>query len=76
MSKLPSIKSRDMLRILKEAGFHEDHRSGSHVIMHNETTGARVSIPYHGVDLARGTIHAILRTSGLTRDVLTELINA
>jgi len=76
MPKLPPIKSSQMIKIMREAGFHEDHRSGSHVIMHKDANHARVSIPFHRKDLPRGTIHAILRAAGLSRDEILQFLHA
>lgn len=59
---------------MRKVGFHEDHRSGSHVIMHHEEKHIRVSIPYHRKDLPLGTIQAILRAAGLTRNDVLEIL--
>lgn len=76
MNKIPALKPKDLLRILQSAGFHEDHRSGSHVIMHSDSDGSRVSIPFHRKDLPMGTTQAILRAAHLDRKRVLELLYA
>jgi predicted RNA binding protein YcfA (HicA-like mRNA interferase family) len=76
MNKIPALKPKDLVRILRAAGFHEDHRSGSHVIMHSDSDGSRVSIPYHRKDLPKGTIQAILRAAELRREAVIDLLYA
>jgi len=76
MNDIPAMKSGEILDLLRKAGFHEDHRSGSHVILHNDKSGARVSVPFHHRDLPKGTLMAIIRASGLDRRAVSELIYA
>lgn len=76
MNKVPALKSKDLLRLLKDAGFHEDHRSGSHVIMHSDSDGARVAVPFHQKDLPMGTTQAILRAAHLDPERVLELLYA
>ncbi|HBB56755.1 TPA: hypothetical protein DEW47_01295 [Patescibacteria group bacterium] len=33
MKKLPSLKAKDVVRILKKLGFEEDRQKGSHLIL-------------------------------------------
>ena len=76
MNKIPILKPTALLRILRGAGFHEDRRSGSHVIMHSDSDGSRVSIPFHRKDLPMGTTQAILRAAHLNRERVLELLYA
>lgn len=76
MTRLPPLRPTRVIKVMRVAGFHEDHRSGSHVIMHKDESNTRVSIPYHRKDLPHGTIHAIMRAAGLSRDAFLELLGA
>lgn len=76
MNKIPALKPKELIRILKNAGFHEDRQSGSHIVMHSESKDARVSIPYHKKDLPMGTAQAILRAANLDRNKVMELLHA
>ncbi|NLI97553.1 type II toxin-antitoxin system HicA family toxin [bacterium] len=62
------------MRILKTAGFHEDHQSGSHVIMHSTDKNTRVSVPFHRRDLPAGTVEAILKAAHIKREEILALI--
>ena len=65
MPKLPSITPRRLIKKLGKLGFIEDHPSGSHIIMYHPQTGKRAVIPYHLSDIPKGTLHSILKESGI-----------
>ncbi len=69
MPKLRVLSGRDVLRILERHGFVQVRRRGSHVVMQrrSETTTTTVPVPDHG-EVARGTLLAILRQSGVPRE--------
>jgi len=66
MSRLGSLKPKELIHKLKNIGFHIDHTSGSHVILRNPLTQVRVVVPYHTRELKRGLIFGIIKQSGLT----------
>ncbi|NQU05303.1 MAG: type II toxin-antitoxin system HicA family toxin [Calditrichaeota bacterium] len=73
--KLPVITSKQLIRALKRAGFIIDHQKGSHVYLSHPDTSARtVPVPYHNVDLKKGTLSNILKIAGLTKEELRELL--
>jgi len=59
--RLPTLKSRDLTRVLKELGFYEVRQKGSHICFkHND--GRFTLVPKHGgVDIGRGLLRQILR---------------
>ncbi len=60
MPKLPIIKSKELIKILKKVGFFKHHQVGSH-IQFKHLDGRRVTVPFHsGKDIPRGTLKAIL----------------
>ena len=67
MSKLPDLPVRDVLKALAHFGYQPDHQTGSHIICRNETTRRLVVVPAHN-PIAKGTLRAIIREAGLTRD--------
>ena len=69
MLKLPIVKSKILVKTLKNLGFIEHRqRSTSHLIMKN-SDGRRASIPIHpGKDLPRGTLRGILRDIEISPD--------
>ncbi len=75
MSELPSLKPLDVIRKLRKAGFVFDrHAKGSHEIWYNPKTHKRSVIPNHpGRDIPKGTLRAIIREAGLTREEFIQL---
>ncbi|MBZ5684532.1 MAG: type II toxin-antitoxin system HicA family toxin [Acidobacteriia bacterium] len=72
MSKLPSIRPRQVIRFLERNGFVLDHTSGSHYIYYHPSSRRRAVVPQHNRDLPKGTLMSLLREAGFTRE---ELIN-
>jgi predicted RNA binding protein YcfA (HicA-like mRNA interferase family) len=70
MPKLPALTADEVIRVLLANGFVLDHQRGSHRVYYNATTGKRAVVPYHRRDLPKGTLLAILRQAGLSRDDL------
>lgn len=74
MPKLPMLKARKIIRILKKMGFFEFHRVGSHA-QFKHPDGRRTTIPIHpGKDIPRGTLRAILRDIDITPDNLIKAL--
>ena len=75
MPKLPIISGVDAVKALVKIGYETDHQTGSHLILrHKEEPHRRLTIPKHR-ELAKGTLRAIIRQAGLTRDEFLELLN-
>lgn len=69
MGNLPSISPKELLKILNKKGFYLDRVKGSHhILKHNN--GARVVVPFHVKYLPKGTLFAIMKQSGLTKEDL------
>lgn len=65
--RLPSLKGKEVVKILVRFGFVEKRTTGSHVILKNATTGKIIVVPVHGnKDVKRGTLFAIIKEAGLT----------
>jgi predicted RNA binding protein YcfA (HicA-like mRNA interferase family) len=73
--RLPALKPKDVLRILKRSGFYLHHATGSHyVLKHAEKPGLRVTLPWHNKDLKRGTLESVIEQAGYTIDGFAELL--
>jgi predicted RNA binding protein YcfA (HicA-like mRNA interferase family) len=60
MPKLPVIKAKDLVRVLRKLGFFEYHRVGSHA-QFKHSDGRRITIPIHsGKDIKKKTLKSIL----------------
>lgn len=74
--RLPSLKSREVIRALERAGFVVSRISGSHCrLIHRTEPARKVTVPVHaGMDMKRGTLHAILAQAGISVDEFLNLL--
>lgn len=70
MPRLPPVKPRVVIQFLERNGFVLDHTSGSHFIFYHPVSRRRAVVPRHNRDMAKGTLVALLREAGFTRDEL------
>ena len=63
MPKLPSLKPKKLVKILKENGFVEIRQVGSHLHLYHPEKKLRTTVPIHNKDLKKGTLASILRQS-------------
>lgn len=60
-SKLPSLTAKQVVKALKRAGFVEVRQKGSHLILFNDLTERRVTIPMHkGKDIKKPLLRKII----------------
>jgi predicted RNA binding protein YcfA (HicA-like mRNA interferase family) len=71
---LPVMKPQELIAALEKAGFELRRQTGSHAIMYKPGIRRPISIPQHPRDLPKGTVRAIIRETGLTRDEFLELL--
>jgi predicted RNA binding protein YcfA (HicA-like mRNA interferase family) len=64
--KLPILKSREIIAILKRIGFIEIRKTGSHLILVNKESKKIISVPVHNKDIKRGLLVGIVKQTGLT----------
>ena len=72
--ELPVLKPREVVIALERAGFEVRRQAGSHVIMYKPGIHRPISIPQHPGDLPRGTVRAIIREAGLTKEEFLKLL--
>jgi predicted RNA binding protein YcfA (HicA-like mRNA interferase family) len=70
MGKLPVLSGKELIKILQKAGFAVVRQKGSHVSL--SKSEYRTVVPVHD-ELAKGTLLAILRQCGLTKDEIEKL---
>jgi len=68
MVKLPVLKPKQVIRKFEKLGFIKDRQAGSHLVMYRNKDKKRAVILLHVRDLAKGTLLAILRESGIGKD--------
>ncbi|MFV1917334.1 MAG: type II toxin-antitoxin system HicA family toxin [Patescibacteria group bacterium] len=61
MSRLPSLKPKAIVKILKKNGFVELRQIGSHLHLFHPQRNLRVTVPMHSKDLKRKTLASIIR---------------
>ncbi len=74
MSRLPACTPTDVIRAMERAGFFLDHSPGSHRYYRHTNCSGVVTVPFHRRGLKRGTLLAILKQAGLTRDQFLEFL--
>jgi len=72
--RLPIIRPRKVIHILKSAGFEEMRQTGSHLILANRKTKKVVPVPIHPKDIKRGLLLSIIKQSGLTVNDFLKLL--
>jgi predicted RNA binding protein YcfA (HicA-like mRNA interferase family) len=73
MSKLPRISGRECVNALLKAGFYHKRQTGSHIVLRRDDPFCQVVVPDHQ-ELDRGTLHAIIRATGLSLDEFINLL--
>jgi len=74
MPKLPIVSGKDLVKFFLKIGYEEDHQTGSHIILrHKNPPHRRLTIPNHK-EISKGTLRAIIRQSGLSRDDFFKLL--
>jgi predicted RNA binding protein YcfA (HicA-like mRNA interferase family) len=71
---LPVLSGRELCKALARIGYQVDHQTGSHIILRNQDPpNRRLTVPNHK-EIAKGTLRALLRQAGLTKEELHELL--
>lgn len=67
MSRLPSLKSKEVVKILGKLGYKPFRQRGSHLILVNENDKVhQPTVPIHNKALKKGALKSIIRQMGLT----------
>ncbi len=64
--KLPAIKSRDLIKILKKLNCVEKRQTGSHLIFYCPNQKKIIPVPIHSKDLKKGLVHSIRKELNLS----------
>jgi len=74
MNELPAISGIELIKIFTKIDYEVDHQTGSHFILRQpKEPYRRLTIPNHKV-IAKGTLRAIIREAGLTKEEFLKLI--
>jgi predicted RNA binding protein YcfA (HicA-like mRNA interferase family) len=72
MTPLPFCSGSDAVRAFQKIGYDVDHQTGSHMILRHPS-GRRLTVPDHR-ELAKGTLRALIREAGVTKEQFAELL--
>ena len=74
MPKLPIVSYKELIKLLQQYDYEIDHQRGSHIILrHQNPPHRRLTVPDHR-EVAKGTLRAIIRESGLTVEEFRNLL--
>ena len=74
MSVLPRISGREVVKALTRIGYEQDRQRGSHIILRQSSyPHRRITVPDHK-EIAKGTLRAVIRETGLTVDEFKALL--
>jgi predicted RNA binding protein YcfA (HicA-like mRNA interferase family) len=69
LGRLRVLSGRDVCEILARHGFAEVRRRGSHIVMQQNGADGTTTVPVPDhAELRIGTLRAIIRQSGISRD--------
>ena len=72
MSRQPVCTGADAVRAFRKLGYEIDHQTGSHIILRHPQM-RRLTVPNHR-ELAKGTLRALIREAGLTKEQFAGLL--
>ena len=59
------MHSREIIKMLKEDGWHQVNQAGSHKQFKNPTKTGRVTVPHPNRDIPMGTLKSIEKQAGI-----------
>jgi predicted RNA binding protein YcfA (HicA-like mRNA interferase family) len=68
MGNYPSLTPKELIKVLERKGFVLKRVHGSHHYYVHPGTGKIAVVPMHNKDLAKGTLHAILKQAGVEKE--------
>lgn len=74
MPKLPSVKPKEVIRILNKLGFVEVRQTGSHKHFKKPEGGKLVTVAFHNKDIKQVTLRSIIIQANLTIEEFIKLI--
>ena len=71
MDKLPILSATELIKILTKLGYYPIRQRGSHITLRS-SHHPQITVPFHK-ELAKGTLRAIIREIGITREQFMKL---
>lgn len=73
-SRLPSVRPRQLIRVLEQKGWRLARSKGSHHHFTHPDNPNIVTVAVHAKDIKRGTLSGILADAGIGRDEFLRLL--
>ncbi len=73
MDKLPIISAKELIKILTRLNYYPIRQKGSHITLRSPDY-PQITVPFHK-EIAKGTLMAIIREIGITKEQFMQLIN-
>lgn len=70
MTNIPSLTSKELIKILLQHGFELKRIKGSHHFYEHPESGKIAVVPMHNKDLPKGTLFSILKQAGIDKSNL------
>ncbi|MCC7159673.1 MAG: type II toxin-antitoxin system HicA family toxin [Ignavibacteria bacterium] len=74
MPKLPSVKPKEVIRMLNQLGYVEVRQTGSHKQFKKPEGGKLITVAFHNKDINQVTLRSIIRQANLTVEEFIKLI--
>lgn len=74
MTRLPTLKPKQIITALMRGGFIYDHQTGSHTFYRHEGKNRTTLVSKHPGDVTRHILKKIIKQAGLTEDEFRKLI--
>lgn len=74
LARLPSVRAKDVIAALENAGFKVQRQKGSHVTLRNAVTKRTTVIPMHSAELPRWLLKKIIKDAGLSEEEFRSLL--
>lgn len=74
MSRLPALKGKEVISLLRKIGFVEERQRGSHVFLKHPDGRATVVPVHSGERIGPGLLSKILRDAEMTKDDLLRIL--
>ena len=59
------MTAKELLKLLYKDGWRECDQRGSHIQLEHPEKKGKVTVPFHGGDIKKGTLNSILKQAGI-----------
>ena len=74
MLKLPALKPREIIKVLRKLGFDDIRQRGSHRFFYRSEDRKSTLVPIHNKDIGKGLLRKILHDIDVSPDEFMKLL--